>query len=73
MKCQYSSKKRNEIKLKMATVFGDRLQMLSAELQEMLIDDLVSAFENRLKVFCRAQSNVKLEIAESVDCAAVQA
>jgi hypothetical protein len=72
MKRQYSSKKRNEIKLKMATVFGDNLQMLSTELQEILIDDLVSAFENRLKVLYRAQSNVKLEFAESVNCATIQ-
>ena len=56
----------------MATVFGDNLQMLSTELQEILIDDLVSAFENRLEVLYRAQSNVKLEIAESVNCATIQ-
>ena len=72
MKHQYSSKERNELKIKMATVFSEKLQTLSTELQEMLIDDLVSAFENRLKVFNRAQSNVKLEAAERVSCATVQ-
>jgi hypothetical protein len=71
MKHQYSSKERNELKLKMATIFGEKLQTLSTELQEILLDDLVTALENRLKVLNRAQSNVKLEIVESVTCASV--
>lgn len=72
MKHQYSSKERNELKLKMATVFSEKIQTLSTELQEILLDDLVSAFENRLKVLNRAQSNLKLEIAERVSYATVQ-
>jgi hypothetical protein len=56
MKHQYSSKERNELELKMATVFSEKLQMLSTELQQILLDDLVTAFENRLKVLNRAQS-----------------
>ena len=71
MKHQYSSKERNELKLKMATIFGEKLQTLSTELQEILLDDLVTALENRLKVLNRAQSNVKLDIVESVTCASV--
>ena len=55
----------------MATIFGEKLQTLSTELQEILLDDLVTALENRLKVLNRAQSNVKLEIVESVTCASV--
>jgi hypothetical protein len=58
MKHQFSSKERKELKLKMATVFSEKLQMLSTELQQILIDDMVSAFENRLKVLNRAQSSV---------------
>ena len=72
MKHQYSSKKRNELKLKMATVFSEKLQTLSTELQEILLDDLVTALENRLRVLNKAQSNVKLEIAERVTCAPVK-
>ena len=56
----------------MATVFSEKLQTLSTELKEILLDDLVSAFENRLIVLNKAQSNVKLEIAERVSCATVQ-
>ena len=71
MKHQYSSNERNELKLKMATVLSEKLQTLSTELQEILLDDLVTALENRLKVLNRAQLNVKLEIAESVTCATI--
>jgi hypothetical protein len=73
MKHQYSSKERKELKLKMAAVFSEKLQMLSTELQGVLLDDLVTAFENRLNVLKRAQSTVKLEMAESVTCETVQA
>jgi hypothetical protein len=72
MKHQYSSKNRNEFRLKMATVFSEKIQMLSKELQEILLDDLVTAFENRLNVLNRAQSTVKLEMAESVECETIQ-
>lgn len=68
MKNQYSSKERNELELKMATVFSEKLQMLSTELQQILLDDLVTAFENRLKALNRAQSTLKFEVAESVEC-----
>ena len=72
MKRQYSSKNRNELRLKMATVFSEKIQMLSKELQEILLDDLVTAFENRLNVLNRAQSTVKLEMVESVECETLQ-
>jgi hypothetical protein len=65
MKCQHSVKNRNELRLKMATVFSEKIQMLSGELQEILLDDLVTAFENRLNMLNRTQSTLKLEIAES--------
>lgn len=67
MKSQYSSKDRNELRNKMATVFGEEIQTLSTELQEIFLDDLVTAFENRMKVLNNAQSNVKFEMAESVE------
>jgi hypothetical protein len=72
MKSQYSSKERNELRNKMATVFSKKLQMLSRELQEMLLDDLVTAFENRITVLNKAQANVKLEIAEGINCATIK-
>jgi len=72
MKQQNSSKNRNELKRKMANVFDKEIQMLSTELQRILLDDLVTAFENRLSVLNRAQSTVKLEMAECVECETFQ-
>ena len=68
MKRQYSSKNRKELRLKMATVLSEKIQMLSTELQGILLDDLVTAFENRLNVLNRAQLTVELEVAEGVKC-----
>jgi hypothetical protein len=44
-----------EIESKMAAVFGDKIGNLSTDLQQILIDDMVTAFENRLNVLNRAQ------------------
>jgi hypothetical protein len=73
MKRQNSSKNRNALKRKMASVFSENIQMLSTELQRILLDDIVTAFENRLIVLNRAQSTVKLEMAESVEYETIQA
>jgi len=73
MKIQNSSKNRKALRHKMASVFSEKIQTLPTELQEILLDDLVTAFENRLSVLNRAQSTVKLEIAESVEFETVQA
>jgi hypothetical protein len=73
MKQKNGSKTRNALKRKMASVFSENIQTLPTDLQGILLDDLVTAFENRLNVLNRAQYNVKLEIAESVECETVQA
>ena len=54
MNQQLAVKGRKELKAKMATVFGDKIKRHSVELQEILLDDMVTAFENRLIVFTRA-------------------
>ena len=72
MKRQYNPEDRDKLKLKMATILGENIQVLSKELQEMLLDDLVTAFENRVRVLNRVQSSVHFEIAESVDYETVQ-
>jgi hypothetical protein len=48
-------KGREEMESKIAAVFGDKIANLSTDLQQILIDDLVTAFENRLNVLNRAQ------------------
>jgi hypothetical protein len=48
-------KSRDELEEKMAAVFGEEIKELSTELQAILIDDLVTAFENRVNVLNRIQ------------------
>jgi hypothetical protein len=54
MKQQSTIKGRRELETKMAAVFGEKIKNLSTELQRILLDDMVTAFENRLKVLNRA-------------------
>jgi hypothetical protein len=54
LKQQVALKGRQELEAKMASVFGEKIKELSTELQKILLDDLVTAFENRLKVLNRA-------------------
>jgi hypothetical protein len=53
LKQEVALKDRQELEAKMASVFGDKIRKLSTELQEILLDDMVTAFENRLKVLNR--------------------
>ena len=46
-------KDRKELELKMATAFQENIVQLSTELREILLDDMVTAFENRLNVLNR--------------------
>jgi hypothetical protein len=50
MKQQITNKSRKELEAKMAKIFGEKISGLSTELQEILLDDMVTAFENRLNV-----------------------
>ena len=68
MKHECGSKNRKALRLKMASVFSKKTQMLSTELQEILFDDLVTAFENRLAVLKRTESTLTFEVAEGVKC-----
>jgi hypothetical protein len=49
-------KERSELQSKMATVFNRNIKVLSTELQGILLDDLVTAFQNRINVLIRAQT-----------------
>jgi hypothetical protein len=52
---QLEVKGRKELEAKIATVLGEKIKGLSVELREILLDDMVTAFENRLIVFKRAK------------------
>ncbi len=41
---------RKELEAKLATVFNGEMNHLSTELRQILLDDMVTAFENRLNV-----------------------
>ncbi len=52
-----SSRNKKEIKAKMASALNGEIRSLSADLQGVLIEDLVTAFESRFSVLSRAQEN----------------
>jgi len=49
-------KERKQLQSKMAKVFNGNIKGLSTELQRILLDDLVTAFQNRINVLIRAQT-----------------
>jgi hypothetical protein len=55
MKKNMTLKKRKELEAKMAKVFKENIKGLSTELQKILVDDLVTAFQNRINVLIKAQ------------------
>jgi hypothetical protein len=55
MSQQMAAKDRQKLKANMAAVFGERIKGLSTGLQEILLDDMVTALENRLIVLNRAE------------------
>ena len=50
MKQPIVNKDRRELEAKMATIFDEKINGFSTELQEILLDDMITAFENSLKV-----------------------
>lgn len=52
----FISKSRDELEAKMADALSSEIGELSTALQQILIDDMVTAFENRLNVFNRTRS-----------------
>ena len=55
MKENMTFKQRKELEGKMSKVFKENIEGLSTELQEILLDDLVTAFQNRINVLIRVQ------------------
>ena len=53
-----SPENRSELEAKMATVFKEEITKLSTELQEILLDDMVTAFESRLNVLKRVRVGI---------------
>ena len=55
MRQSLTLKQRRDLGTKMSKVFKEDIKGLSAELQGILLDDLVTAFQNRINVLIRAQ------------------
>jgi hypothetical protein len=51
---QIADKDRKELEAKLANVLDTEINSLSTELREILLDDMVTAFENRLNVLNNA-------------------
>ena len=64
---QFAIKNRKELQVKMASVFLEETKGLPVELQEVLLDDMVTAFENRLIVFKRAISQDKNDNSSNIE------
>jgi hypothetical protein len=58
----------------MAAVFSDNIKGLSTDLQGILLDDLVTALENRLAILNRINENTHFVTAmtEDADCETIQ-
>ena len=56
MKQTMTLKQRKELEAKMSKALRTNVNSLSAELQRILVDDLVTAFQNRLNVLNKAQA-----------------
>jgi hypothetical protein len=51
---QIVGRSRKELEAKLADVFQEKMNGLSTELRQILIDDMVTAFENRINVLNNA-------------------
>jgi hypothetical protein len=56
MEKSFSSQNRKKLQKMMMEAFTSEISTLSPELQSILADDLVTAFQNRLVVFQRIQA-----------------
>ena len=71
---QLTGKSREELKKKLAAVLGESIKTLSLDLQDVLLDDLVTALQNRLNILNRVHQNAQFitAITESVECETFQ-
>ena len=75
MKNQLTAKSRKELKNKMAAAFSKEIKTLSRDLQNVLLDDLVTALENRLTILNRTHQNTQciVAITESAEFETIKA
>jgi len=59
MKNQLTAKSRKSLKNKMAAVFSEKIKTLSPELKDILLDDLITALENRIDILNKVHQNAQ--------------
>jgi hypothetical protein len=64
---QLSPKARKELKAKMGKALEDKISPLSKGCKDILLDDLVTAFENRLAILRPKEPNMKFFVSERVE------
>jgi hypothetical protein len=57
---QLNGKNRKALRNKLAEVFIDEIKVLPVDMQNIFLDDLVTAFENRLSMFSQVNSSLPL-------------
>ena len=74
MKKQKSATSRKELKHKMAVVFRQDIEILPKDFREILVDDLVTALENRLNILTKVNQNTHFVTltTESAECETFQ-
>jgi hypothetical protein len=53
-------KERDALEAKMVAIFAKEIKQLSTDLQQILIDDMITAFENRVNVLNRSKARTKV-------------
>jgi len=64
---EYATQQRHKLETKIANAFSESMSILSPEMQRILADDMVTAFQNRLIVLIRIQSKTDTSKTERVD------
>jgi hypothetical protein len=57
-----NQRRRKALKIQVSRALNDEINGLSTVLQDVLIDDLITAFESRFAVLNRAASKVRLNL-----------
>jgi hypothetical protein len=61
-----SKSDRKDLKSKMAKALNNQINPLSTQLRDILLDDLITAFENRLAVLEPQETNVEYMVCDSM-------
>jgi hypothetical protein len=64
---KHMKQNRKALKIKMLQALKEEVKALSTQMQDILIDDLVTAFESRFAVLNKVQSNLECTVEVGVE------